>query len=148
MLKVRRSNENPSGESNGSVPLRWDEGYSADEPCWCLWYETWHSEIIRFQLILCPVLERFFSRKERQKLFRSWAGSASMWIKVGVVLGFPLNAKPQQFLTGWRCYLGKRHLCSGRYFREQSYSRRTDRLQRGCCWRGCFISQHDLRCCW
>ncbi|KAH7926940.1 Lecithin:cholesterol acyltransferase [Leucogyrophana mollusca] len=28
------------------------------------------------------VLERFFSRKERQKLFRSWAGSASMWIKV------------------------------------------------------------------
>nr|VWP02474.1 Zn(2)-C6 fungal-type domain-containing protein [Ganoderma boninense] len=29
------------------------------------------------------VLERFFSRKERQKLFRSWAGSASMWIKGG-----------------------------------------------------------------
>ena len=28
------------------------------------------------------VLERFFSRKERQKLFRSWPGSASMWIKV------------------------------------------------------------------
>ncbi|KAF8839429.1 Lecithin:cholesterol acyltransferase [Paxillus ammoniavirescens] len=28
------------------------------------------------------VLERFFSRKERQKLFRSWAGSASMWVKV------------------------------------------------------------------
>ncbi|KAG1740885.1 Lecithin:cholesterol acyltransferase-domain-containing protein [Suillus paluster] len=27
------------------------------------------------------VLERFFSRKERQKLFCSWAGSASMWIK-------------------------------------------------------------------
>ena len=27
------------------------------------------------------VLERFFSRKERQKLFRGWAGSASMWIK-------------------------------------------------------------------
>ncbi|KAF8160852.1 Lecithin:cholesterol acyltransferase-domain-containing protein [Crassisporium funariophilum] len=27
------------------------------------------------------VLERFFSRKERQKLFRSWAGSASMWLK-------------------------------------------------------------------
>ncbi|KAF8973168.1 Lecithin:cholesterol acyltransferase-domain-containing protein [Flammula alnicola] len=27
------------------------------------------------------VLERFFSRKERQTLFRSWAGSASMWIK-------------------------------------------------------------------
>ncbi|KAG6911172.1 hypothetical protein DXG01_003912 [Tephrocybe rancida] len=29
------------------------------------------------------VLERFFSRKERQDLFRSWAGSASMWIKGG-----------------------------------------------------------------
>ena len=29
------------------------------------------------------VLEKFFSRKERQRLFRSWAGSASMWIKVG-----------------------------------------------------------------
>ncbi|KAF8639548.1 hypothetical protein AX17_001453 [Amanita inopinata Kibby_2008] len=29
------------------------------------------------------VLERFFSRKERQKLFRSWAGSASMWLKGG-----------------------------------------------------------------
>ncbi|KAF8200725.1 phospholipid:diacylglycerol acyltransferase [Pholiota molesta] len=29
------------------------------------------------------VLERFFSRKERQALFRSWAGTASMWIKGG-----------------------------------------------------------------
>ncbi|PCH36716.1 phospholipid:diacylglycerol acyltransferase [Wolfiporia cocos MD-104 SS10] len=29
------------------------------------------------------ILERFFSRKERQKLFRSWAGSASMWMKGG-----------------------------------------------------------------
>ncbi|THH06959.1 hypothetical protein EW145_g3711 [Phellinidium pouzarii] len=29
------------------------------------------------------VLERFFSRKERARLFRSWAGSASMWIKGG-----------------------------------------------------------------
>ncbi|OAX43686.1 Lecithin:cholesterol acyltransferase [Rhizopogon vinicolor AM-OR11-026] len=28
------------------------------------------------------VLERFFSRKERQRLFCSWAGSASMWMKV------------------------------------------------------------------
>ncbi|EIM85096.1 phospholipid/diacylglycerol acyltransferase [Stereum hirsutum FP-91666 SS1] len=27
------------------------------------------------------VLERFFSKKERQRLFRSWAGGASMWIK-------------------------------------------------------------------
>ncbi|KIJ51347.1 hypothetical protein M422DRAFT_244525 [Sphaerobolus stellatus SS14] len=29
------------------------------------------------------VLERFFSRDERARLFRSWAGSASMWIKGG-----------------------------------------------------------------
>lgn len=29
------------------------------------------------------VLERFFSRAERQQLFRSWAGSASMWLKGG-----------------------------------------------------------------
>ncbi|KZO93943.1 phospholipid/diacylglycerol acyltransferase [Calocera viscosa TUFC12733] len=29
------------------------------------------------------VLERYFSRKERASLFRSWAGSASMWIKGG-----------------------------------------------------------------
>jgi len=28
------------------------------------------------------VLERFFSRKDRQALFCSWAGSASLWIKV------------------------------------------------------------------
>jgi hypothetical protein len=28
------------------------------------------------------VLERFFSKKERRKLFLSWAGAASMWIKV------------------------------------------------------------------
>lgn len=28
------------------------------------------------------VLERFFSREERKVLFRSWAGSASMWMKV------------------------------------------------------------------
>lgn len=28
------------------------------------------------------VLERFFSRSERQQLFRSWAGSASLWVKV------------------------------------------------------------------
>ena len=29
------------------------------------------------------MLERFFSRKERQLLFRSWAGGASMWVKGG-----------------------------------------------------------------
>lgn len=29
------------------------------------------------------MLERFFSKKERQSLFRSWAGGASMWVKGG-----------------------------------------------------------------
>ncbi|EJT96683.1 phospholipid/diacylglycerol acyltransferase [Dacryopinax primogenitus] len=29
------------------------------------------------------VLERYFSRRERAQIFRSWAGSASMWIKGG-----------------------------------------------------------------
>lgn len=39
------------------------------------------------------VLERFFSRKERQRLFRSWAGSASMWLKGGnAVWGSALHA--------------------------------------------------------
>ncbi|KAJ6602138.1 phospholipid:diacylglycerol acyltransferase [Mycena sp. CBHHK59/15] len=39
------------------------------------------------------VLERFFSRAERQKLFRSWAGSASMWIKGGdAIWGSPHGA--------------------------------------------------------
>jgi phospholipid:diacylglycerol acyltransferase len=39
------------------------------------------------------ILERFFSRAERQKLFRSWAGSASMWIKGGdAIWGTPHGA--------------------------------------------------------
>ncbi|KZV82876.1 LACT-domain-containing protein [Exidia glandulosa HHB12029] len=29
------------------------------------------------------ILDRFFSKKDRAKLFRSWAGSASMWLKGG-----------------------------------------------------------------
>lgn len=32
------------------------------------------------------VLERYFSKRDRAKLFRSWAGSASMWIKVRIKL--------------------------------------------------------------
>ena len=39
------------------------------------------------------VLERFFSRKERAKLFRSWAGSASMWIKVSLTQSVLLPAR-------------------------------------------------------
>lgn len=40
------------------------------------------------------VLERFFSRKERQKLFCSWAGSASMWIKGGASVWGDANWAP------------------------------------------------------
>lgn len=40
------------------------------------------------------VLERFFSRKERQKLFCSWAGSASMWIKGGTDVWGDANWAP------------------------------------------------------
>ncbi|KAJ7129012.1 phospholipid:diacylglycerol acyltransferase [Mycena crocata] len=40
------------------------------------------------------VLERFFSRAERQKLFRSWAGSASMWIKGGDAIWGSIHGAP------------------------------------------------------
>ena len=39
------------------------------------------SDCVLTWLHVLPVLERFFSRKERQTLFRSWAGSAGMWLK-------------------------------------------------------------------
>jgi phospholipid:diacylglycerol acyltransferase len=29
------------------------------------------------------LIDQFFSRKERAKLFRRWPGASSMWIKVG-----------------------------------------------------------------
>ncbi|KAA1470647.1 phospholipid/diacylglycerol acyltransferase [Dentipellis sp. KUC8613] len=49
------------------------------------------------------VLERFFSKKERQKLFRSWAGSASMWIKGGEAIwgnaSFAPDDEPGSSLT-------------------------------------------------
>ncbi|KIY50299.1 LACT-domain-containing protein [Fistulina hepatica ATCC 64428] len=44
------------------------------------------------------VLEQFFSRKERQDLFRSWAGSASMWIKGGDSVWGNLTWAPDDIL--------------------------------------------------
>lgn len=41
-------------------------------------------------LLYFPVLERFFSRKERRQLFLSWVGSASMWMKVPKIQTCPL----------------------------------------------------------
>ena len=72
-----------SGQSHVSFPLRRDEGHGPNAPCRSIWYasamRSSASEADR-----CPlqVLERFFSRRERQRLFHSWAGSASMWMKV------------------------------------------------------------------
>jgi phospholipid:diacylglycerol acyltransferase len=40
------------------------------------------------------VMERFLSREERQKLFRSWAGSAGMWIKGGESVWGSTNGAP------------------------------------------------------
>ncbi|KAJ7594635.1 Lecithin:cholesterol/phospholipid:diacylglycerol acyltransferase [Mycena floridula] len=40
------------------------------------------------------VLERFFSRAQRRKLFLSWAGSASMWIKGGDTIWGNLTGAP------------------------------------------------------
>ena len=40
---------------------------------------------IQMLTVHIQVLERFFSKKERATLFRSWVGSASMWIKVSRV---------------------------------------------------------------
>jgi len=40
---------------------------------------------IQMLTVHVQVLERFFSKKERATLFRSWVGSASMWIKVSRV---------------------------------------------------------------
>lgn len=73
----------PIGQSYVDFPVWRDERYRADQPgrgirsvlnvpCTC-------DGLLDFGR---AVLERFFSRKERVRLFRSWAGGASMWIKV------------------------------------------------------------------
>lgn len=45
------------------------------------------------------LLEKMFSRKERADLFRSWAGSASMWLKVNILLPSLLMFDVDFFLT-------------------------------------------------
>lgn len=72
-----------SGEMKDTVQMNPAGAYGIYfKPC-----HPWHN------VELYQVLERFFSRKERQKLFRSWAGSASLWIKV-TPPGFPHIARP------------------------------------------------------
>jgi phospholipid:diacylglycerol acyltransferase len=63
-----------SGEMKDTVDLNPAGAYGLDtlSPC----YLAWSSRGF-------VVLERFFSKKERQSLFRSWAGGASMWVKGG-----------------------------------------------------------------
>ncbi|GAA5980923.1 hypothetical protein JCM10908_003920 [Rhodotorula pacifica] len=60
------------------------------------------------------ILERFFSRSERAKLFRSWAGSASMMLKGGNDVWGTSEGAPDDFnnstLTGGNLY----------YFRPES----------------------------
>ena len=70
------------GQSDGGIPVGGDERHGPDEPCRCLRYTIsvlFNSEVLT---VYVQVLERFFSKKERANLFRSWVGSASMWVKV------------------------------------------------------------------
>lgn len=53
------------------------------------------------------ILEHFFSKRDRAKLFRSWAGSASMWIKARYFL--IRLTKNNTFIIGRRYYLGERY---------------------------------------
>lgn len=70
------------------------------------------SFLLRLSLMKSAVLERFFSRKERKRLFLSWAGSASMWMKVrpqsAPTLRLVPNVNPNGlFLLGRGRNLGK-----------------------------------------
>lgn len=72
-----------SGKDNVRFPFWGDERHGGDESCGSLWSvpRGYYSRLTR-NLMPYLVLERFFSRSERQQLFRSWAGSASLWVKV------------------------------------------------------------------
>ena len=73
-----------SGKSDGGIPVGRDEGHCPGEPCWCLRCACDLAVLLNTKALTAriQVLERFFSRKERARLFRSWVGSASMWVKV------------------------------------------------------------------
>ena len=62
-----------SGEMKDTVDLNPAGAYGQEHTSYPITY-------VRF---VFAVLERFFSKKERQSLFRSWAGGASMWVKGG-----------------------------------------------------------------
>lgn len=82
VLRCSRSDSSLSGQSYVSVLIRRNERHCTDASCRRLWFVSFSSYCVLTRLPVLPVLERFFSRKERQTLFRSWAGSAGMWLKV------------------------------------------------------------------
>lgn len=63
-----------SGEMKDTVDLN---------PAGAYGQERTFSYPVTYVRFVFAVLERFFSKKERQSLFRSWAGGASMWVKGG-----------------------------------------------------------------
>lgn len=74
-------------EGDVRFPFWRNERHRGNESCGSLWSVP--VQFISDAMTLFPnlVLERFFSRSERQQLFRSWAGSASLWVKVLLLLG-------------------------------------------------------------
>jgi hypothetical protein len=81
ILRCSRSDSFLTGQSYVSVLIRRNERHCTDASCRRLWFVSFFSYCVLIRLPVLPVLERFFSRKERQTLFRSWAGSAGMWLK-------------------------------------------------------------------
>ena len=81
VLRCSRSVSSLTGQSYVSILIRRNERHCTDASCRRLWFVSFSSYCVLTRLPVLPVLERFFSRKERQTLFRSWAGSAGMWLK-------------------------------------------------------------------
>ncbi len=69
------------GQGYGGLLIWRNERYSAAESSRLIWLDVYADHLLG-GINVVTVLERFFSRRERRKLFMSWAGSASMWIKV------------------------------------------------------------------
>lgn len=79
-------------------------------------------------LIENAVLERFFSRAERRKLFLSWAGSASMWIKGGNTIWGNTTFAPDDDVNATHTH---GELVSFRHVLEESYASEQDSTSSG-----------------
>lgn len=103
------------GQSYVSIPVWGDERYGTAEPCRGLrCVPSCFSGVKVLTQCFHLVLERFFSRAERRKLFLSWAGSASMWIKVrgGYIPLSSSRANKTKSIctdTGRQCNMGQLH---------------------------------------